>query len=307
MKGLTIEPARKSAQPLRTIDLCSGAGGWACAARGLPIEIVLAVDLWPVACRTYALNHPQTEVLCGDLRQEATRKRILQVAAGGVDLILGGIPCQWLSVYRNLGRNKVKVGELQTERLTLDTVLEMVRCIDPPWWCLEDVTQLARELPILTPFCRIDAKGYSAQRRKRLYVGNFPVPAPGRNGELLKDRLRPGPWRIGPRAADRQPVRSKTFSPDKSLAALLGAKSPTICNLSSRRDAEMVIVDPGLPGGKRQMEWQEAAVLQGFPRDYLFYGSPSDVSLQIANAMQIDLGRTILKGICRQARRRGRL
>jgi len=154
---------------LRAIDLCSGCGGWAVAARGLPIRIEVAVDFWQPACQTYRLNHPATDVHCADLRDPSVQARIEGLAAG-VDLVLGGIPCEWLSSYRRL--TKVKAAEL---------------------------------------------------------------------------------------------------------------------------------LDPRLPGGLRQIEWQEAAALQGFPEDYLFYGSPGDVSLQIGRAVQIDTARQILRAICRAA------
>lgn len=61
---------------IRAIDLCAGAGGWACAARGLPITIVAAVDFWRPACETYRLNHPGVKVIEGDLR-EGDRKSVV--------------------------------------------------------------------------------------------------------------------------------------------------------------------------------------------------------------------------------------
>jgi site-specific DNA-cytosine methylase len=48
---------------LVAIDLCCGAGGWSCAARGLPIHVVAAVDRWDACCLTHARNHPGTEVI----------------------------------------------------------------------------------------------------------------------------------------------------------------------------------------------------------------------------------------------------
>jgi site-specific DNA-cytosine methylase len=57
-------------------------------------------------------------------------------------------------------------------------------------------------------------------------------------------------------------------------------------------------MDDQVPGRKRQLEWQEAALAQGFPADYLFYGSPTRVAKMIGQAIQIDLGRAILKAIC---------
>lgn len=284
-------------KPIRAIDLCCGAGGWACAARGLPIEIELAVDLWPVACRTYKLNHPQTQLIRADLREPATRERVL-ADCRGIELILGGIPCEWLSLYRRF--TKVSSEELAEQRATLDSVLSLVAELSPRWYCLEDVKGLVKELPILAPWAEINADGYSAQRRKRVFVGHFPQPAPQRNPQLLKDKIRPGPYRIGVRAIDRTEQRSRTFSSETVLAADLDRKSPTIINNSSRRDAEMVIVDSRLPGGKRQMEWQEAAVIQGFPEDYLFVGSPTDVAAMVGRAVQIDTARAILQAIVRQ-------
>ncbi len=139
---------------LIAIDLCSGGGGWACAARGLPVRVGLAVDLWHPACVTYQLNHPETHVIEADLRDAGTQETVLEFAAQHSALstqhsgliVLGGIPCEWLSAYRRL----VKVGaaERAAQRATLDAVLELVKRIDPPprWWCLEDVKELAREL-----------------------------------------------------------------------------------------------------------------------------------------------------------------
>jgi len=295
------EPTNIERPFIRAIDLCAGAGGWACAARGLPIRITHAFDFWPVACKTYELNHPGTKVVCGDLRDPAVQDQVRGLR-GQVDLVVGGIPCEWLSVYRNVGHDKtrVKAGELIDQRKTLDDVLDLVRYLSPRWWCLEDVKGLAKELPPLMAYRVIDAAGYGPQRRKRVFVGEFPAPLPGECKEVLRDRLRPGPYRIGGRTFDRTPVKSKSIRATTCYAAYPGEKAPTVCPITSRRDAELAVIDPALPGGKRQMEWQEAARLQGFPEDYLFYGSPTDVFLQVGRAIQIDLGRAILTAISAQ-------
>lgn len=292
-----------SPRTVKVIDLCSGAGGWACAARGLPMEVVMAVDFWEPACRTYRLNHPDALVLHGDLQKDENQVRVLDVAtsvqqAGDPLVIVGGIPCEWLSPYRAL--KTVEADEREDQRATLDSVLDLVETIQPDKWCLEDVVALIRELPLMTPYHVLDACHWSPQRRKRVFVGDFPVPPKPDKPETrtLKDVLRPGPYRIGRRAADRPASTNRTFSRRHALAAEGRRKAPTICNLSSRRDAELVVVDPSWPGGKRQLEWQEAAAAQGFPSDYVFYGSPTDVYLQICRAIQIDLGRAILRAIC---------
>ncbi len=283
---------------LIAIDLLGGAGGWACAARGLPVRVVLAVDMWDTCCRTYKLNHPQTRVMCGDVRSRALRLQIAEEYAGKIDVVLGAIPCEWLSVRRKLGvRNEVTDKERLRERETLAAVLGIVNDLAPDFWCLEDVKGLATELPPYVPWLEIDSRYHSAQRRKRIYVGRFPPPLFHANGMALRDKLRPGPYRIGKRTADRKIVKTEAFAPDKVLGAFPNRKSPTICAFSSRRDAEVVVADHTVAGGRRQIEWQEGASLQGFPEDYVFYGSPTDVWKMVGQAIQIDTGRVILEAI----------
>ena len=111
---------------IKAIDLCCGAGGWACAARGLPIDVVAAVDLWEPACRTYGLNWRLVKVIQGDLRDTAVRAEVEGIAAQhDVQLILGGIPCEWLSIRRNVG-NASSDAERKAERATLAAVLALV-------------------------------------------------------------------------------------------------------------------------------------------------------------------------------------
>lgn len=289
---------------LIAIDLCCGAGGWGCAARGLPIRIGLAVDLWDVACTTYRLNHPQTQVLCADIRKSETQEAVKHFARS-IDpaqhrlIVLGGIPCEWLSSYRNLV--PVEAAKRESERATLDAALALAQGVEPRWWCLEDVKQIVKELPILTPWREINSQRYSAQRRKRAFVGDFPQPELGECTQVLADKIRPGPYRIGRRLLGRTPQTHGTFTKTATLGAWLDRKGPTVLTTCSRRDAEIAIVDDSLPGGMRNIEWQESAVLQGFPEDYLFYGSPSDVMKQIGQAVQIDTGRAILRAMCRAA------
>jgi len=286
---------------LKAIDLCCGAGGWACAARGLPIEIVAAVaavDCWDVCCLTYAQNHPDTEVILRDITDPEFQSWVRELK--GIDLVLGAIPCEWLSVRRSICG--VKPDEIERGRQVLDAALAAVAVVRPAYWCLEDVIQLRRELPPFTPYLVLDSSNWSGQRRKRLYVGRFPRPKQGGNRSMFRDYLRPGPYRIGRRTLGRRLVYKDAFAPDKAFAARADRKGPTVAATSSRRDAELVVVDG--EAAPRQLEWQEAAALQGFPLDYVFVGSPSDCWKMIGQAVQIDTGRAILGAIVHEAHRR---
>lgn len=271
---------------LRAIDICSGAGGWACAARGLPIEIVAAFDREEDALSTYKLNHPGVETVLGDVvTQDYARWK-------GIDLILGGIPCEQVSAYRSM--TKTNAAEIEGLGLLLDRCLGLPKELDAQWWCYEDVAQLEKHLPPLTPFFEADAKKFSAQSRKRIFLGNVPHPLAPNSPALLRDALRRGPYRVGERLIGRTPTRVNAFTPTTFYPWEPDRKSPTVITLTSRRDSEAAT-----PHGEhwRQLEWQELAALQGFPEDYLFVGSPSRVVKMVAQAVQIDVGRAILAGL----------
>src|SRR4051812_23050349 len=72
-RGAGEVPGRPAAPPgagavIRAVDLCCGAGGWACAARGLPIEWVAVADRSSDCLSTWRLNHGEEHAGCAILR-----------------------------------------------------------------------------------------------------------------------------------------------------------------------------------------------------------------------------------------------
>lgn len=297
---------------MKAIDICCGAGGWACAARGLdgpritarrarcgPIEIVAAYDHWDLACQTYRLNHPGTEVHQVDLTEGIDE---LVERHAGVDIILGGIPCQWLSAYRRI--SKPKPEEIREGRRLVDACLAIVAAIKPRWWCFENVQGMAKELPLDIPRQLINAREFSGQRRQRLYAGVFPHVAPQNDQRTSGDYHRRGPFRVGVVALTRELKTHRTFSDKASIMGVEGQhKGHTVVGQSSRHDAEIVVADPTIAGGRRAWEWQELAELQGFPDDYVFVGPPGHVMQMVGNAVQIDTARAILQSMIEGSRR----
>lgn len=286
---------------LRAIDLCCGAGGWAVAARGLPIRITHAWDLWEDAATTYRLNHPGTAVHVADLTHGLT------VDPGRVDIVLGGIPCQWLSPAR--GKNGAGARERLRERRLLRACLRLIDELKPRWWCFEDVVQLRRELPRRVPVRVINSRdsGYSVQNRRRLYAGVFPEPLPPEHPPRpLSELLDRGPHRIcrQSQSATLVQVRNARNPKDvKSAVDVHGDRFPTVCGewCLRHQNTTPVLVDNALPGGRRSVSITEAARIQGFPADYVFVGSQTSMARMIGNAVQIDTARAILRGICREA------
>lgn len=83
------------------IDLFAGAGGLAEGLMKAGLRVAASVELHPQAALTHAFNHPDTNVLVGDIRELSLDllDRAVEEAVGTVpvDLVVGGPPCQGFS------------------------------------------------------------------------------------------------------------------------------------------------------------------------------------------------------------------
>lgn len=276
---------------LRAIDVCCGAGGWAVAARGLPIRIEYAFDREMDCLLTYKDNFPQVEcVQCDVTNFDFSELR------GQVDLVLGGIPCEPIS----LARTHVQLGDMERQEFykLIDKCIDIPRELEAPWYCFEDVVGLRRFVPPLTDHFIMDSKYFSGQRRRRAYFGNVPQPTKQANGKILKDYLRPGPYRVHPGIRKKQPDKKNVYCKEKFFAWYPSEKSPTVIGLSPRHDNYAAVQNGE---GWRQLEWQELARLQGFPPEYVFVATHARAIKMVAQAVQIDTARAILERLCEEA------
>ncbi len=90
------------AQPT-VVDLFAGAGGISEGFRQAGYSIRGGLEIDPDAAATFALNFPEAKILLGDIRDSNVRASILDLARG-VDVIVGGPPCQAFSQVRNHSR-----------------------------------------------------------------------------------------------------------------------------------------------------------------------------------------------------------
>lgn len=148
---------------------------------GIPVDEYLASEVDPHAIAISTKNYPDI-VRLGDVREVRD--------VGAIDLLIGGSPCQDLSV--------AKKGRQGLEGSRSSLFWEYVRIwreVKPTWFVLENVASMpkadrdiiTREMgvePIL-----IDAALVSAQSRKRLFWTNLPVVQPEDRGIVLRDIL----------------------------------------------------------------------------------------------------------------------
>lgn len=85
------------------VDLFCGAGGFSEGFRQAGWQPMLGTDIDPDALATYRLNFSEASALCGDLRDQNLRRRLVR-RARDVDVVAGGPPCQGFSQVRNHDR-----------------------------------------------------------------------------------------------------------------------------------------------------------------------------------------------------------
>jgi site-specific DNA-cytosine methylase len=295
------------ASVLTAVDLCCGAGGWACAARGLPIHFVAVADIDENSLETWKINHhashPDCAIACADLSLPGGRVHLADICGQRqIDLVLGGIPCEQVSLARN--NAKLAPDAIPTLHRLIDGIFGLVAQWNPAWWAIEDVLQIVPHLPgdlifgRPIPIRRIDARHFGPQRRKRVFLGVFPKrlecePTPRTLGEVL----RPGPYRTCAGVQSKRRSKRSAYSSDVIRIWDAAEAAYTVTSLHDRHSKAAMIETTTVP---RTLEWQEAAVLQGFPEDFIFVGSVGRASKMIAQAISIHVGRAILQAVCRE-------
>ncbi|QCR35676.1 DNA cytosine methyltransferase [Nissabacter sp. SGAir0207] len=86
---------------MKAVSLFCGAGGMDVGVQNAGFEIVAANELDSYACKTYRENHKETVLYEGDIEQNMDALGIHV----GVDLVIGGPPCQGFSVAGRMDPN----------------------------------------------------------------------------------------------------------------------------------------------------------------------------------------------------------
>lgn len=83
----------------KVFDIFSGCGGMTWGLHKAGFEVIGALDNWKTALNTFKLNHPESQIFCGDIRdfQITDIREKLELKRGELDCLVGGPPCQGFS------------------------------------------------------------------------------------------------------------------------------------------------------------------------------------------------------------------
>jgi DNA (cytosine-5)-methyltransferase 1 len=291
-------------EKLTAIELCAGGGGQALGLELAGFEHLALIDNDEWACETLRKNRPEWNVILGDLKHFSAKEYT------GVDLLAGGVPCPPFSkAGLQLGANDERnlfpealrlVSECQPKAVMLENVRGL---LDPlfkeyRFWIEQEVEKLGYR----GSWKLLQASNYGvSQLRPRAlfvalqeeYADNFvwPDPLPGPPptvGETLFEEMSRNGWQ----KADEWKVMANQIAP-----TLVGGSKkhggpdlgPTRAKLAWAKlsvNAHKIANDPpaldfeGIP----HLTVKMAALLQGFPKDWEFYGRKTHAYRQVGNA-----------------------
>src|SRR3990172_10740355 len=124
------------------VDLFCGAGGLSEGLRQAGFNVIGAVELDALACRTYRLNHNRVRLWEMDITSlsGAAMMKALKLRPGDLDLLAACPPCQGFSTMRT--KNGTRQNRDSRNDLIFD-VLRIIRSMKPRSVMLENVPGLA--------------------------------------------------------------------------------------------------------------------------------------------------------------------
>lgn len=293
------------------VSLFCGAGGLDLGFEQAGFKTIWANDFEKDACKTHQ-NWSKAKVVCGDI----AKVDVTEIPDS--DIILGGFPCQGFSLsgprkiddsrnvlYKHYVRivkakqPKIFVGENVKGLLTMadGRIFEAIK---------EEFSECGYN--VFSQLLNASDFGVPQDRerviivgiRKDLNIEDFSIPIPKNKHMTLREALAGMPE---PEADDicNAPYSSRYMSRNRKrgwdeVSYTIPAMAKQVTLHPSSPDMEKLDTDLwkfGDDGKTRRFSWQEAAVIQTFPRDLKFEGDLVSKYKQIGNAVPVKLAESV--------------
>ncbi len=331
---------------LTTISLFAGGGGMTLGMKKAGLKSLFATDIKPSAAATFKHNFPGLPFFEGDIRRLTRVQLEESIGAQRVDLIIGGPPCQGFSTMgdqnpadaRNgLFWSFVKIVEwLKPSCLLLENVnylrtqyggryeREIIDAFERLGYRMEVATLNAADFGVPQVRKRVFffgtklsskfswplvTHGVSGQTHVPVWSvlkdivhadDSLPNHSFLRHGEVVVSRyqLIPEGGRMPPPSELPEAIRRKNFG---NTYKRLHRKKPSLTMVPGNN------AFPVHPTAHRSLSPREAARIQTFPDDYVFFGSRAEQCQLVGNAVPVllaqQLGHQIKKHIQSHARK----
>ncbi len=290
---------------LKSIEICAGAGGQALGLEQAGFDHVALVEIEPPACATLKANRPDWNVIEGDVHEFSAVKY-----CGAVDLFAGGVPCPPFSVAgKQLGAADERDLFPEALRLVAEcepraVMLENVKGIFYPKFddYREMIIGRLRDMGYQTWWRLVQASDYgvSQLRPRALLVAikepwassfKWPEPHPEDTvsvGDLLHDEMASNGWS----GADAWAAKADGIAPTlvggskKHGGADLGPTRARNAWAALGVDGRGLVDEPPVADfvGMPRLTVRMAALVQGFPTQWMFSGRKTAAYRQVGNA-----------------------
>ena len=306
------------------VDLFSGGGGFGRGFELAGFRVVVAVDNYPPAAKSYKANFPHTVFIADDIK-EVTGELISSIAGaapGEVDVVIASPPCEPFT-GANPRRMKDPIDRLYTDpagQLFLHAI-RIIGELKPKYFVIENVggilepavkAAIRRELRRVgynrAYFNQLRAEEHGTpSRRLRVFVSNVLIhpkkSKPPTVWEVLRDLPPPGsawppnhepPPEVGKRHRRRLP-RLRWGEALIYYTGAGGRKLPNYIRLHPDRLAPTVMGTSRFihPYEDRLLTVREQARLMGFPDYHVFLGSRDAQYNQVGEAVPPPLAKAI--------------
>jgi DNA (cytosine-5)-methyltransferase 1 len=261
---------------LTAIDLFAGCGGLTEGLRQGGFNVVGAIELDPLAARTFRANHRRVHVWDQDIRlvSSPSLMRQLELRRGQLDLLAGCPPCQGFSSMRT------KNGHLRIEDERNDLIhefLRFVRDLLPKTVMMENVPGLMNDDRFFKFVDTLKKLGYDhlhyaihnarhygvPQRRRRLILmagrlGPFTLPEKAKRQKTVFEAIGelPKPGRSGDPVHDMSEIRTPKI---RELISLIPKNGGSRTDLPTGRQLDCHQRCDGFKDVYGRMAWEDVA------------------------------------------------